>query len=94
MLNMKWCSISSVIKEMKIKTMRYYFKRYLLACDYTEFVEWLDKYFNRSEIEAIASYLFEKSMNLWYTQEDDDEIIEKAIKNIEKYWFWYNCYTI
>ena len=78
----------------KEKTMRYYFKRYLLACDYTEFVEWLDKYFNRSEIDAIASYLFEKSMSLWYTEEDDDEIIEKAIKNIGKYWFWYNCYTI
>lgn len=25
MLNMKWCSISPVIKEMKIKTMQYYF---------------------------------------------------------------------
>lgn len=69
----------------KEKQIRYYFKRYLLGCDYTEFIEGLDKYFTRLELDAIATYLFQKSTDLGYTEEDDEEIINKAIENIEKY---------
>lgn len=69
----------------KEKKIRYYFKRYLLGCDYEEFVNGLDNYYTRKQIEAIASYLFEKSTDLGYTEEDDEEIINKAIENIKKY---------
>lgn len=76
----------------KEKAMRYYFKKYLLGCDYTTFIEWLDPYFKRHELDCFSTYLFRKGMDLWYTEEDDDEIIEKAINDIKKYWYIIHVY--
>ena len=83
--------INQPTMNKKEKAMKYYFKRYLLGCDYTEFVEWLDDYFTRAELDAIATYLFKKSTDLWYTEEEDDDIVEKAINNVKihKFWFTY-----
>ena len=75
------------MNKAKEKTMRHYFKRYLEGCPYDVFENWLRKYFQKYEISAIASHLFKKWMELWYSEKDDEEIIEKTIYYIEKYWF-------
>ena len=78
------------MSKQKKQASKYYFKRYLLGCDYSEFINWLDKYYTRLELEAISTFLFNRSMDLGFIEwEDEDTIVNKALENIEKYWFWW-----